>query len=303
MHVDGMRRLPNDKNPAPLLVKCELVTMAQPIANELHIKLNNKPAKSSSGSALAFANVFVATGLKMGSAVTAPSWTNASGARLGDVDGDACIACLHITVHAAKESPAGEGATTELRAWGVLPLFMPGGDELETQPAATSNDDQYLNTGRFQLPLFSPAKTLRTDLVESFAKRAPDDATAASSLKQFLKRKQVLALEGASAFVRIVDLQLPPELQPTSKSPEDLCQLGIGPPKRSYTAPVDKGQAKSTFAATRPKKEGEEEFDARIARLLARAEDDLIKKQDMAAKEAALEAAMTPAKKKTKKKK
>ena len=103
--------------------------------------------------------------------------------------------------------------------------------------------------------------------------------------------------------MRIVDLQLPPELQPTSKSTEDLCQLSIGPPKRSYTAPVDKGQAKSTFAATRPKKEGEEEFDARIARLLAMAEDDLIKKQDMAAKEAALEAAMTPAKKKTKKKK
>ncbi len=220
-----------------------------------------------------------ASGLKIGSAVTAPTWTDAKANSSGEIAGVASMACLYITVHSAKESTDREAATTELTAWAILPLFMPG-DDREMQAAATSNGDQYLNTGKFQLPLFSPARMLRKGLVEPFAKRTPGDATGATFLKQFLKGKQVVALEGATAFVRIVDLQLPPQLQPTSKSVEDLSQLSIGPAKKGYTAPLEKSRAKSTFLATRPKKEAEKEYYARMNRLLARAAADLKQRQD-----------------------
>ena len=215
----------------------------------------------------------------MRSAVTAPDWTDASGTRSGDIEGDAGVACLRISVHSAKGISEHEAVTTELIAWGVLPLMMPVHAQ-RTKVSMASHDELYLNAGKFQLPLFSSAKTLRKDLVSSFAGRSPNDPTSASSLKLFCKSKRVLPLEGASAFVRIVDLQLPPELQPTRKSPEDLSQVSIGATKRSYTAPLDKKRQKETFQSTRPKKEGEKEFDLRVATILDRAVDVLQTQQD-----------------------
>ena len=96
----------------------------------------------------------------------------------------------------------------------------------------------FLNAGRFQLPLFGAAKTLPDALVAGFAEREQKDATAAGSLKVAAKSKEVLPLDGASVFVRVVDLQLRPELRSTPKSTVDLTQLNIGPPKKGYTAPV-----------------------------------------------------------------
>lgn len=174
----------------------------------------------------------------MGSAVTAPEWTDASGHRQGEIEGVAGAACIHITVHCVKQSSADETAKVEPLAWGILPLCTPSDDQ-QSRATETKIGEHYLNTGRFQIPLFGPEKALRKDIVASFADRNHKDATSASSLKQFFNRKQVLAIEGSSAFVRVVDLQLPPMLQPTSKSVLDLTQLSIGPAKRNYTA-VDK---------------------------------------------------------------
>ena len=66
VHVDGLRRLPNEKNPAPLLVKCDLVTITRRIGEQLQIQLDGKRAKggrggghSSDADVLTFSTLFV----------------------------------------------------------------------------------------------------------------------------------------------------------------------------------------------------------------------------------------------------
>lgn len=195
--------------------------------------------------------------MRMDSPVTAPSWTDASGTRTGEVDGLADAACLLITVHAAKESTGGDGGDgggtvrTDLLAWAVLPLFAPRDTEGLEQRQGAAEQEQHLNAGRFQLPLFSAGKPLSKDLVAGFAAREQKDATSAGSLKQLNKLKRLLALDGASVFVRVVDLQLRPELRPTATAKKiDLSQLSIGPPKKSYTAPVAAVRTRTHFCLT-----------------------------------------------------
>lgn len=306
VHVDAMRRLPNEKLQAPLVCKCMLVTAALPIGMQLDLsKIKGKEKRKKEPEVtLSYDDLFVAGGLNMESAVTAPNWKDARGKKAGAVEG---TAALLVAVHTCSAPASGGTTTSKILAWAVLPLFLPSDS---AGADAGGSERLFLNAGRFQLPLFSAAKTLSDALVTGFADRKHiKDATAAEGLKAATKRKAVLPLDGASVFVRVVDLQLRPELRPTPKSTVDLTQLNVGPSKKGYTAPVaavrpplfvpryssstglvcvrvgltyvccvcGQNRAKVTFASTKPKKEDQETFDDRFAELLAQGAGSLEK--------------------------
>ena len=65
VHIDGLRRLPNEKSPVPFLVKCDLVTISRGIGEQLQIQLNGKLAKggrrgdNSDADVLTFSTLFI----------------------------------------------------------------------------------------------------------------------------------------------------------------------------------------------------------------------------------------------------
>ena len=260
--VDGMRRVPNEKGPAPLLVKCVL--------------LQGSAGKAKKGAASVGDVLFVGSDLKMASPVSAPRWGDAKGSWSGELKGDSSVAAVVVTVHTARAEGGGAVKTAPL-AWAVLPLFLP-----QSSLAPTGSDEpagDHLNAGRFQLPLFAADMPLPPTVLRSFATREADDPLGARLLKAALKKRNgVRALEGASVFVRLADLQMRPELRPTAKSTVDSAQLGVGT-KAKYTATTPAAKAKKTFEALCPKKEAAaREFDDAFGKAL-RGGGELLRKE------------------------
>ena len=225
--VDTTLRLPNEKRPLPLIGRCSLIGADTETETE---------------------PLFLARGLDLDSPVVAPEWSDASASRDGVLGDGRSVALIEIV--GAWEDDAG-AVQTQCVAWAVLPLFLP----------TTGGLCRYLNSGRFQVPLFHGAQMPPASLVCAIGESGRADTMGEAAMARAVKAKEVKPLDGASLFVRVVDQQLAPvsnsdnlslsfarawgadsaivqELRPSPASHLDTTQLGIGHGKGKYTAPL-----------------------------------------------------------------
>ena len=235
--VDTTLRLPNEKRPLPLIGRCSLIGADTETETE---------------------PLFVARGLDLDSPVIAPEWSDASASRDGVLGDGRSVALIEIV--GAWEDDGG-AVQTQCVAWAVLPLFLP----------TAGGHCKYLNSGRFQLPLFHGAQMPPASLVCAVGEAERADIMGEASMARAVKAKELTPLDGASLFVRVVDQQLAPvsnsdnlslsfarawvlncsaivqELRPSPASNLDMTQLGIGHSKGKYTAPLASVRAADTL--------------------------------------------------------
>ena len=174
--VDTTLRLPNEKRPLPLIGRCSLIGADTEAETE---------------------PLFVARGLDLDSPVIAPEWSDASASRDGVLGDGRSVALIEIA--SVWEDDAG-AVQTQCVAWAVLPLFLP----------TTGGLCRYLNSGRFQVPLFHGAQMPPASLVCTIGESGRADTMGEAAIARAVKAKEVKPLDGASLFVRVVDQQLAP---------------------------------------------------------------------------------------------
>ena len=189
-------------------------------------------------------NVFVAKQLSLQSPTTAAEWMDAHGVVTGAQQAANGVSLLLEIFAAGAADGSAASPAPERIAWALLPLFAPATPKL---PAERSWRRPYLCTGRFQLPLYEAegaaksssvlpitppilAAVLERDVFDEAGLEVLQNASkgklkgASRGLKSAVPAPKLLN-GGASVFVRLVDLQLRPDLRPTVNSPLDIGQV------------------------------------------------------------------------------